>query len=132
MVEWNEKLMTGITSIDEQHKSLVQCLNKLLTALKEGNGRREVIQTFTFLNDYVVIHFNDEEELQRKNSYPGYNSHKAEHEAFKNELIELNNLFELHGPSVIFIIATQQKLSTWLKRHISETDMEFAKFLSHR
>ena len=53
-----------------------------------GRALSEVQSTLEFMEDYVVIHFADEEELQRQIGYPGLEKHAAIHAAFREEILK--------------------------------------------
>ncbi|MBV7275467.1 hemerythrin family protein [Clostridiaceae bacterium UIB06] len=129
ILKWDDQLATGVSDIDNQHKELFNRMNNLLITMREGNGKNEAIKTLNFLEEYVIKHFNEEEELQRKNNYPKYTVQHSEHEQFKNELQELRNVFETTGVSAIFVINMQQKMSKWWRNHIRELDKDLGKFL---
>ncbi|MVX67211.1 bacteriohemerythrin [Clostridium chromiireducens] len=129
ILNWNNTFAVGNNNIDEQHKELFYRLNKLLEAMKEGKGKGEVITTLDFLEEYVVKHFTDEEEIQRKNNYPKLNIQHKQHEEFKNDLKELRRTFESTGISSLFVINTQQKMVKWCKDHIMSSDKELGNFL---
>jgi hemerythrin len=129
MLTWNETLSVGVNKIDSQHKELFAKINDLLIAMKNGSGKDEVLKTLDFLETYVIKHFDDEEELQKKNNYPKYEIQHAQHEQFKNELKELRKTFETTGISALFVINTQQKISKWWITHIGNLDKELGEFL---
>jgi hemerythrin len=81
MMNWNDNLAVGVNSIDNQHKELFSKINDLLVAMKSGNGNNEIFKMLNFLENYVTKHFNDEESIQRKNNYPGYNIQHEQHES---------------------------------------------------
>ncbi|WP_270565382.1 bacteriohemerythrin [Clostridium beijerinckii] len=128
-LNWDNNLATGIVNIDNQHKELFNRINKLLTAMKEGKGKDEVIGTLNFLEDYVIKHFTEEEEIQKKNNYPKYSIQHKQHEEFKDELKELRRTFETNGTSALFVIKVQNRMSTWWKSHIRDLDKDLGKFL---
>lgn len=132
LLEWDNKFAIGISKIDDQHKELFQCINNLLTTMREGKGRAEVVKTLDFLEEYVIKHFNEEEELQKINDYPKYKIQHEQHEEFKNELIDLRKTFETTGVSALFVINMQQKMSKWWMNHIRDLDMDFGKFLNEK
>ncbi|MBU3110390.1 hemerythrin family protein [Clostridium lacusfryxellense] len=82
-----------------------------------------------FLEDYVVKHFNEEESIQKKNNYPGYELQHIEHQKFKNGLSKLRKIIELDGIKASSIIIIQQRICNWWINHISKEDMELGKFL---
>lgn len=128
-IKWDSTFSVGDNKIDDQHKELFNRLNKLLEAMKEGKGKNEVIRTLDFLEEYVIKHFNDEEEIQKKNNYPKFNIQHKQHEEFKNELKELRKIFENTGVSSLFVINTQQKMIKWCKNHIMNSDRELGEYL---
>lgn len=130
ILNWDNSLSVGNDNIDNQHKELFYRLNKLLEAMKEGQGKSEVINTLDFLEVYVIKHFNYEEEIQKKNKYPKFNVQHKQHEEFKNELKELRRVFETTGISSLFVINTQQKMVKWCKDHIMNSDMELGEYLT--
>lgn len=126
---WDSRMTTGVDKIDNQHKELFDRINKLVTAMKSGKGKDEVINTLDFLEEYVIRHFNDEEELQKQNNYPKYEIQHKEHEELKKSLKELRKIFETTGVSAIFVITVQQKISSWCRKHIIELDKDLGDFL---
>lgn len=128
-MKWEEKWSVGVDKIDTQHQELFNRIDQLVTAMKTGKGKDEVIGTLDFLEEYVIKHFNDEEELQKKNNYPKYEIQHREHEEFKDSLRELRRVFETTGISAIFVINVQQKISNWWRKHILELDRDLGNFL---
>lgn len=126
---WDESLSIGVKNIDNQHKELFSRINLLVLAMKEGKGKDEVIKTLNFLEEYVIKHFTEEEEIQKKNNYPKYNIQHKQHEEFKNELKELRKVFETTGVSSLFVINVQQKMSKWWKSHIKDLDKDLGQYL---
>lgn len=86
---WDKMWSVGVDKIDRQHKELFNRINLLVCSMKSAKGKEEMITTLNFLEEYVIRHFNDEEEIQKKNNYPNYEIQHKEHEIFKNNLKEL-------------------------------------------
>lgn len=128
-IEWRTELETGNAEIDGQHKELVRRFNNLLASCNQGKGREEVYNTLLFLGDYVRSHFRAEEELQRQHGYPGYPAHKEQHEKFVDDLRKLESTLGEEGATIALVIQTNQTIGSWLIRHISATDREFAAYL---
>ena len=128
-VEWNEKLATGNSVIDNQHKELFARFDSLLTACNERKGKEEVYNLLLFLGDYVKSHFALEERLQQESNYPHYGEHKAQHESFIRDLLRLENQLKLEGASLSLVIQTNQTMVNWLIQHINITDREMAGYL---
>ncbi len=128
-IEWRENLATGYDTIDKQHMELFRRFNTLLAACNQGKGKEEVSHLLIFLNDYIRLHFAEEESLQFRSGYPGYEAHKAQHDKFRGDLQELEEQFAAEGATLALVIRTNQTLISWLIMHISATDKELAAYL---
>ncbi|OOM82081.1 bacteriohemerythrin [Clostridium puniceum] len=128
-LNWDWTLDIGIDSIDNQHKELFNRLDQLFTSIKDGKGNDEVIKTLDFLEEYVIEHFNEEEEIQNKINYPLFNIQHMQHEEFKSELKEFRRVFETQGASTLLALNIQQKLVDWFKNHIMNLDKDLGDFL---
>lgn len=128
-IEWNEKLKTGNSNIDNQHQELFRRFDSLLAACNQRKGKEEVQNLLLFLGDYVKTHFSMEEALQKKHNYPGYHDHKKEHDGFVLELQRLDGQLQQEGVSFPLVIQTNQTMINWLIKHINMMDKEMALFL---
>ena len=131
-LNWDDTLATGIDDIDNQHKELFDRLDQLLIAMKDRKGKGEVINTLNFLEEYVIKHFSEEEEIQKKNSYPKLNEQQVQHEELKKELKELRKVFETSGESALLALNIQGKMIKWCKNHIMNLDKDLGKFLMEK
>jgi hemerythrin len=129
MIEWNDELTTGNSTIDEQHRELIDRFNNLLTACNHGKGKAEVKNMFQFLGEYVKSHFAMEEELQQRYDYPEYPQHKQEHTGFIRNFAKLEQQFDEAGATLPLVIQTNQAMAEWFIRHINATDKNLAAFL---
>lgn len=128
-IEWRDSLATGIEAIDNQHKELLLRFDRLLTACQAGQGVVELKKLQVFLGEYVHTHFNDEEALQRRHNFPGYEAHRAEHLYFIEQINKLKKETEAEGISTHHVIETNNMLLKWLLNHISKVDTKLGTFL---
>jgi hemerythrin len=128
-VEWTDSLSIGIEAIDSQHKQLLTCFDQFLTACRSNKGIEELKVLLRFLDGYVIKHFSDEEGIQRKHLYPGYATHKLEHESFVARLNDLKEEIGREGIALHHVIETNHLLLKWLIHHISTVDVQLGKFL---
>ncbi len=127
--EFSENLITGNELIDSQHKELIDRINKLLICCEESNAKAVAVNTLDFLADYTNFHFNAEEGLQREIDYPGYDKHKAQHEAFKQTIGELEEMLqEEEGPSPAFVKKVEENVVQWFYTHIEGFDRSVAEY----
>lgn len=128
-IKWNPELEIGIEEIDRQHKALINAVNNFLQACTEGKGKEEVGRTMNFLSDYVVTHFNYEQEYQKKFGYPKYEEHLKMHQAFLKEVENLKRQYEKEGVSLHFAIQVSRKVVDWIITHIGKADADFAAYV---
>lgn len=131
-ISWNNNLLTGVDQIDNQHKELFHRFDSLLSACNQGKGKDEVMRLLQFLDDYIREHFEAEEQLQVKNSYPQYGEHKAQHIKFVADVDRLKKQFVNEGATLPLVIQTNQALVAWLIQHISNVDVAFARYLKEQ
>jgi len=128
--EWSDTFSVGDERIDSQHKALINNVNDLLMACREGVGLGKLPETLNFLEGYVLEHFRDEEEYQRSLGYPGYDAHRAEHAMFIKDLRELKSELEKKGPSLALAIKTSSVVIGWLRDHFQGSDRELGRFIA--
>lgn len=131
---WKEKYRIGVKEIDDQHQELFRRVSEFIQAV-QGEGRWEekqdkVKETMDFMQEYVVTHFDDEEEYQRKIGYPGFAEHKKAHQKFKEEVGKYVKKLEVEGYSEELVQEFGGKLMTWLIHHVAGTDQKIGEYVS--
>ena len=118
--QWSDKLSVGDPGIDDEHKTLLELVEKLRNATRSGQGRDEVGQVLDELVSYTVAHFAHEENYMREIDYPDYPQHKAEHERLLAQVRDLQERFRLG--SITITVSVSNFLSDWLFYHIAWQD----------
>lgn len=125
---WNEDFNTGIGVIDEQHRKLVDILNRLAAHLANLASAVILNDIFDELADYADYHFKTEEHIWAKHFKDDvwYSDHEQTHDSFIADIITLKENKEKKSlDDVIFDIISF--LSQWLAYHILDTDKRMAK-----
>lgn len=90
-IVWLDEYCIGVEIVDKAHKELFHIVNKLLELSRgETNSRKREIacaEGIKFFKNYVVVHFQQEEEYMRSIKYSGYLAHKRRHDLMKNETV---------------------------------------------
>jgi len=125
---WNENFETAIPSIDEQHKTLLGLLNKLVCHLAYQADAPALNTVFEQLKEYTVIHFAYEEGIwqQHFGNDAWVDWHKHSHSDFIGEVIKLK-AEENNKPLDSVIEDIVKFLTHWLAFHILESDKRMAK-----
>ncbi|MGE5172903.1 MAG: bacteriohemerythrin [Betaproteobacteria bacterium] len=134
-MEWTEKLATGITTIDSQHKELFRRINNLVTAIKQHRCKSEIDGTIKFLEDYARIHFSEEEKHMAETNYGGLEAQRKDHKKYLTALAELKkqaSLPRVKGSSYDLSATTNQVVVDWIVAHIMKLDMKFGEYLKQQ
>ncbi|MDR1506769.1 MAG: bacteriohemerythrin [Treponema sp.] len=126
---WDDSFISGVRLMDVRHKRLFEMVNRLLDACKQGKGREELTKSLSFLADYTVKHFSEEEELQRKYGYPEYEAHHKIHEAFKQTVQDFAAELDSKGPSEELIEKLKKEVGGWLVTHVKVVDLKMAEII---
>lgn len=121
-IAWTKDLNTGIDVIDEQHKRIVDYINKLDMAIRHSDVRL-VGKVLVDLADYCTAHLSFEESLMEKAGYSYLKQHKATHQMFVKRLEKLREKYN-YGEDVARQL--HDMLSNWLVHHIKHADMAYA------
>jgi hemerythrin len=127
-LQWTTALSVGVPQIDAQHQELFRRADRLLEAMI-ARDRTEAGRLIGFLREYALVHFGAEEELMRERRFPGYEVHKAEHDAFAAELEGLAALHATDGPTAALVLHLERRVCDWLRGHVTFTDVALGRFL---
>ena len=129
MYKWNDDIATGIAEIDKQHQELFARINSILEACSRKKGRAEVASYLTFLEAYVVEHFQAEEKQMRAQAYPALAAHHGEHVQFTSQIAKIMKEFNEYGTAIHVLLMAVRASGDWLVSHIKKTDKAMAAFL---
>ena len=130
LIQWSDQLSVGIPSIDEQHQKLVNMANTLNDALTAGQANEVLEKVFRGLVVYTQKHFGYEEELFAKHGYPASDAHRAEHDALRRQVGELQA--KLDGGNFMIGVEVMSFLKGWLTNHILKSDKAYTGFLTSK
>ncbi|MCL2183827.1 MAG: bacteriohemerythrin [Chitinispirillia bacterium] len=123
---WAPALETGHSVIDSQHRDLINTVNGLIEACRQGHGAEKAGATLNFLVSYTKRHFHDEEMLQQQTNYPDFLHHRGLHEEFMRTAADLAAEFKQTGPTEALTAKIVKNIGDWLINHILEEDIRMA------
>ena len=129
-ITFDDNLITGNKTIDSQHQELLDRIRQFVAACESGDSKIKAIKMLDYLDEYTHFHFQEEEDLQKKVSYPEFSGHHAKHEEFKTSIQELYDyLNENEGPDDQFIEQVKRYVVDWLFQHIKTFDRSVAEYI---
>mgnify|MGYP001217538740 CR=1 FL=1 len=122
--QWNDDLSVNSSVIDAQHKILIELINKLHDAMRDGKSNQVVGSIVKELADYTVYHFSEEEKLMQKAGYSDFAAHKREHTAFVEKVKEYEQKIA-EGKLLLLGVNLSSFLKDWLFNHIKVVDKKY-------
>lgn len=129
-MQWRSTLEVGHAQIDSEHQSLVEVLNRLHAAMKQGKGKDEIEKVLVFLKDYTVGHFKAEEALMMAHRYPGAQLHMAIHADLVKQVADLITNYK--AGKTVLTGSVLDFLEEWLVKHIMSEDKALGQFLKDK
>jgi len=133
---WKDRYKVGVNLIDQQHIELFRRVSDFTQAIRNEENWEDkldkVKETLSFMQDYVIVHFDAEEAYQEEINYPGYKEHKAIHEDFKESINEYVRIFEEEGFDEDKIQQFGAKLMTWLIMHVGKMDQKIGEYVNNK
>jgi len=124
--DWNDSLLVGIKTIDDQHWQLVDMINTLHDAVEQRGQHCPAPELVARLKAYAAEHFHIEEGYMQAFAYPGLETHLEEHQAFsaKVQTFEDACADDSANPAEVLDF-----LKGWLTEHITGVDVHMGRFL---
>ena len=100
-MEWNEQYSVSIEEIDNQHKIIIDLINKVDAAAQNHKELEQLPAILQELIDYTRTHFAVEESLMRIFNYPDYEPHKQKHDDLVHKVLKFQEQFDRGNTLVI-------------------------------
>ena len=122
-IEWDLEYLVDVPEIDRQHKELMNLLND---AIHHSSGN--MIEERTFFDrriemgiNFIIKHFEMEEQFLSKTNYEKYNEHKMEHKILLEKIQNIKEEIENNKLEIDLSNITSY-LTEWLLNHIKVYD----------
>ena len=133
MVIWTEKFATGSSQLDQQHRTLIDHINRLEEMLTITNPTREecefMINLVDFLEDYADTHFKQEEQCMERFRCPSHERNKQAHSQFLAFFRNFRAHFQAEGFRREVLATLHDTVSQWIEAHILHLDTQLKPFI---
>ena len=131
-IEWSHEFDVGDKKIDSQHLELFNNSLQLLNAINSGVGATEIDNIITFLDNYVIHHFETEEKYLLDNKYPFFDHQKGQHLNFIKSFELLKSEIKSNIKSKTFLMfRIQTLLIDWVVNHTIKEDKHYGKYIKN-
>ncbi len=123
-VIWKDFYSVGDPSIDAQHRQILDAINELYEAMRQGEDRMALKPITDRLIQYTLAHFEREEHVMQEHAYPDFVPHKALHDKIRQNTIDLRkHLGLVTGHDLLHF------LKDWWVGHIQGCDKKYTPYL---
>lgn len=126
---WTTKFVTGLSEVDDQHRQLVDVINRFgeLIMRREGASLQEIEAVYGKLANYAQYHFSEEESLMATMRLDARHieQHQSAHKSFLDEVALLHSGLSANNPNAAKSLL--QFLTHWLAYHILGADQFMAR-----
>ncbi|WP_207477240.1 bacteriohemerythrin [Arenibaculum pallidiluteum] len=123
LIQWPGDLLIGHSAVDDDHRHLVEIINKLAEAHAAGRQSGLIGEILSELADYTAAHFEREERFMERVRYPGIDEHRLNHSQLIGSLSRIIYDFEMGRP-------VDQPLLDFLRHWLTDHIMRFDKRLA--
>jgi hemerythrin-like metal-binding protein len=119
--------LTGIESIDTQHRELFESLATAIEAIESGAPNHVIEEVMAYLAIHAIRHCQTEESLMKQAEFPDRISHMNQHQELILQIREIQyqrSKGHIVGSDVI------EFLWEWVDHHIRESDRNYVGYLN--
>ncbi|MGE5467594.1 MAG: hemerythrin domain-containing protein [Ignavibacteria bacterium] len=124
---WDQRFVTGLDKVDEQHRHLVDIVNLVGDILTSRHSSEDDLQTiFNQLAEYAHFHFGEEERLMEELGVDPRHAgkHREHHAQFINQVLQMwRSREKMSNPAEVL----HGFLAAWLSFHILDEDQSMAR-----
>jgi hemerythrin len=131
MIKWQPAFETGIPVVDADHRALIDQINGLSDALREGAAKEKLAASLVFLNRYVREHFQREESIMQVARCPAHRENCAAHAALTTKLDGWVARLQTGGATTSLVLEVHRECSAWLQGHILRVDCKLRDCTRH-
>lgn len=128
-IDFTESELVNVKDIDNQHLKMVNIINRIHSGIAK-NSNYNYTSDLQVLIDEIEIHFETEERYMKENHFPGYYSHKLEHDRFFNQMV--NNFEKMKEDRSINIGEQLINFKRWFYNHLDLSDKKCGTFLNSK
>jgi hemerythrin len=107
LVQWRNEYRVGAESIDDEHKVLIERINRLDDQLMAEDGPLAASTFFEQLAETIAAHFGREDRFMRERGYDQLPPRKEDYERFLDEIYNLIEELDSHEKASREVLAAR-------------------------
>jgi hemerythrin len=129
-VTWSDEYSVGNRLLDQQHRQLMETLNRLIDQPQATVDSELVGDALSELTRFAVEHFREEQRAMEVCGYPDIEEHKRQHEEFRQKIVQCCMATTLHIEAVPRDLLLY--LRDWMQHHVLNEDMKYKSYLAEQ
>lgn len=125
-------LITNIKQIDDEHLRIFIEYNELNELANKMHIDTYFSILINFIENYIEVHFKNEEALQVLSDYPNRIKHKIYHDKFKLEILKYIERYKKDDIDLEDIKIIHDFIGKWVNNHIKVEDVDFGIYYNSR
>ena len=130
LLVWDAHFSVDIAWLDNQHRILIDLINRLNRAMRTGKGRHILNAILAEVAEYTSVHFAAEEKVFLQYGYPEAALHQKAHQELLGRVLKLQE--EMKYGRTVATAEVMNFLKDWLTNHILRTDKKYGPFLNEK
>ncbi|HTH15962.1 MAG TPA: bacteriohemerythrin, partial [Magnetospirillum sp.] len=114
---------------DGHHQMIIDCLNRLHPLLGVAGSEQDVLAVMATLEDFVLVHFSEEEQSLKRAGYPDWRAHKELHDQMYDVVFSLKS--DVERGNVVDAQRLFDLIYNWLIQHILGEDKKYVPYLAN-
>jgi len=131
MIAWDDTILVGIRSVDEDHKNILNHINQFIGHVEAKSGIAEIHDSFRRMERCIYRHLEVEEQMLAALGYEQTRQHMLAHRKLTEELDEIWDDM-LADPKFRPDDAARRWLETWLFKHVKTEDFLYRDWITVR
>ncbi len=129
LFEWTPEISVGDAIIDTQHQKLLGQVNTLLSYIVAEKDDELVFNAVSFLDKYIIEHFQYEEKYMAGHKFPEIEAHKKLHKDFGGHYSFFKKQLDANVSPETLALEIEQYIGEWWLTHIAVEDHKYAEFI---
>lgn len=127
LLQWKDEYSTGLEDVDEEHRDLIDIINRLHDLMLADDAKLTVPAFFDRLLKGVSTHFALEERIMGESDYPELAAHQEDHDRLLDDIRDLAEAFE--RAEEVDSVELALRLEPWFRRHFATHDLRLHRTL---
>ncbi|MFA6855800.1 MAG: bacteriohemerythrin [Treponema sp.] len=122
-IKWLPEYEFGIPEIDQQHKHLVELLNRFYEGLVDQNTKDQLLILLNEAIDYTHYHFSEEVKMMQDIGYTALIEQKKMHLDVENRIENFKEKILLNKP--VLSMEVINEIKSWFIDHVQIEDRKY-------